>query len=115
MPPRSRALLGGGPWTGVGGALRAPRPAADQWQAGRRGSVAWERRTAHGRASSPLQNANTEDGTEVRGKRLSRGLKLRLIPGRWCRSAPKAPDQQRTSGRRGRRGSVSRERNTAYE
>ncbi|KAJ1130394.1 hypothetical protein NDU88_008747 [Pleurodeles waltl] len=58
-PPRSRALLGGGPWTGgggAGGALGAPRPVADQRQMGRRRSEAWERCATHGESAlSPFK------------------------------------------------------------
>ncbi|KAJ1127397.1 hypothetical protein NDU88_005799 [Pleurodeles waltl] len=55
-----------------------------------------------GRARSPLQDVNTEDGAEARSKRLNRGLQMWLIPGRRCRECGEVPpDQQRTSGRRG--------------
>ncbi|KAJ1132736.1 hypothetical protein NDU88_011039 [Pleurodeles waltl] len=56
-----------------------------------------------GRARTPLQqDANTEDGAEAHGKRLSRGLKLQLNPGRQSRGSAEGPppDQQRTSGER---------------
>ncbi|KAJ1122724.1 hypothetical protein NDU88_001209 [Pleurodeles waltl] len=105
-PPRSRALLGCGPWTGgggAGGALRAPqtssRPAAGG--APRIGGVGAVRRP-WGERALPLQDATTEDGVEARDKKLSRGLKLWLTPGRRRRECVEShPDQQRTGGRWG--------------
>ncbi|KAJ1151353.1 hypothetical protein NDU88_004135 [Pleurodeles waltl] len=48
------------------------------------------------------KDATTEDGVEARGKKLSRGLKLRLTPRRRRRECTEShPDQQRTGGRWG--------------